>query len=171
MVLPESTDMVSLHSQMAMIFSDLSDVQREYGAEHGIRLFYADKGLVMQMADTVLFDLGRADIRPGAAPLIDRIAEAVKDAPHGVRIEGHTDDLPIATGRYPSNWELSTARAVNVLRYFVEQKGIPSDRLFAVGYSRYRPLFPNDSSENRARNRRVEIVFEAGAADRKGAAG
>ncbi len=166
-VLPKSSDMVGMRSEVGKVFDDLAEVKREYGAAQGIRLFYADKGLVMQVKDAVLFDLGSAKIRTEALPLVDRIAAVVASTSYPVRIEGHTDDLSIETKRFPSNWELSAARAVSVLRYCVEQKKIPAERLSAVGFGKFQPLFPNDSAENRARNRRVEIVFDTGADGRK----
>ena len=76
-----------------------------------------------------------------------------------VRIEGHSDVSPIKTVQFPSNWELSTARAVNVLRYFLETTGISSRRLSAVGFGEFQPIVPNDSMEHRSQNRRVEIIF------------
>jgi chemotaxis protein MotB len=76
-----------------------------------------------------------------------------------VRIEGHTDNLPVHTLRFPSNWELSTTRAVNVLRFFRKYHDIQANRLSAVGFAEYRPLVPNDSVAQRAQNRRVEIIF------------
>jgi len=82
-----------------------------------------------------------------------------RDWDNQIRIEGHTDDLPIHNSVFPSNWELSSARAISVLRYFI-QKGIEPQRLAAVGYGEYHPLVPNTSPENRARNRRVEIYIQ-----------
>jgi chemotaxis protein MotB len=75
-----------------------------------------------------------------------------------VRIEGHTDNVPIHTETYPSNWELSTARAVNVLRYFIEERGFPPEKLFAEGFADTRPRAANDTAERRAKNRRVNFV-------------
>ncbi|MGD8334598.1 MAG: OmpA family protein, partial [Desulfobacterales bacterium] len=76
-----------------------------------------------------------------------------------VRIEGHTDNVPIRTFLFPSNWELSTARAVNVLRYFIEHHQIDSQRLSAEGFGEFQPLVANDTAENRNKNRRVEVIF------------
>ncbi len=78
---------------------------------------------------------------------------------YSLRIEGHTDNSPIRTSRYPSNWELSTSRAVNVVRYLLDKRVIAADRLLAAGFGEYKPIFPNDTLENRARNRRVELLF------------
>jgi chemotaxis protein MotB len=106
-----------------------------------------------------LFDAGKAVISPPAVPLLQKIGAVIAETDYEVRVEGHTDDVPIQTAQYPSNWELSTARAVNVLRYFIETYPISGQRLSAEGYGEYQPMVPNDSPGHRARNRRVEIVF------------
>ena len=118
------------------------------------------RGLVLQIVtDRILFDLGRADLKPEGIQVLDGIADAVGTLPNEISVEGHTDDRPLNGGLpYPTNWELSTGRANAVLRYFVEQKGFPANKISAAGYADQRPLFPNDSDENQARNRRVEIV-------------
>ncbi len=113
----------------------------------------------MRLSDHALFDIGMADISPKAIPLLKKVGAIIAGSPYEVRVEGHTDDVPIKTARYPSNWELSTARAVTVLRYFIETCGISSRRLSAEGFAEYHPVAPNDSIENRAQNRRVEIIF------------
>lgn len=118
-----------------------------------------ERGLVITFLDNVFFDLGKADLRSEMLPVLDALAETLQGIDNHIRIEGHTCDLPINTPRFPSNWELSAARAIAVLRYFIEQKGISPQRLIAVGYGEYQPLVPNDSEENRRKNRRVEIVI------------
>jgi chemotaxis protein MotB len=91
--------------------------------------------------------------------LLNKIGLIIAETPCNVRIEGHTDNFPIHNVKYPSNWELSTARAVNVLRFFIENANIPAEKLSAVGFGKYHPVVPNDISANRAKNRRVEIIF------------
>lgn len=118
-----------------------------------------ERGLVITFLDNVFFDLGKADLRTEMFPVLDALAESLGGIENHIRIEGHTCNLPINTPRFPSNWELSAARAIAVLRYFIEKKSISPERLIAVGYGEYRPLVPNDSEENRRKNRRVEIVI------------
>jgi chemotaxis protein MotB len=113
---------------------------------------------MITLQDAILFHSGIAEINSRAYPTLDGIIANIKDMSHPIRIEGHTDDDPIHTGRYPSNWELSTARAVNVLKYFVDKGKTPPERLSAVGYGESRSVFPNDTPEHKAKNRRVEIV-------------
>ena len=113
----------------------------------------------MRMSEHTLFDLGSADISDEALPLLQKVGAIISKTDYLIRIEGHTDDLPIHTERYPSNWELSTARAVNVLRYFIKNHNIDPRRLAAEGFSEFHPLVANETPENRGKNRRVEIIF------------
>ena len=106
----------------------------------------------------VMFDSGSAQIRPEFTPILEKIAEELMKIPNDIRIEGHTDNRPIHTPMFPSNWELSAARATSVLRFLVK-KGIDPSRLSAVGYGEFRPVASNDTPEGRAKNRRVEILI------------
>lgn len=133
-----------------------TSTQEETGA---VMFIIDERGLVVSFLDTLLFDLGRADLRPNALPVLDAVATAIKGSTKVVRVEGHTDDLPIATVQYPSNWELSAARAITVTRYFITQHAIEPRRLSATGFGEYRPLVPNSSEDNRKKNRRVDIVI------------
>jgi len=111
----------------------------------------------IMLANPVLFGLGESELKPSAIAVLRQVARLLEDIPNAVLVEGHTDDRPIIGGKFRSNWELSTARAFSVIRYFIEEENIPPDRLSAVGYGEYRPLYPNDTEENRAMNRRIEI--------------
>ena len=91
--------------------------------------------------------------------MLNQIAKAIKKVSKPVRVEGHTDNVPIQTRRFPSNWELSVARAVNVVKYFAEVSNIDPHRLSAVGYGESRPIIANDTASNRVQNRRVEILL------------
>lgn len=120
------------------------------------------RGLVVTIVtDQVLFDEGRADVRPEGFAILGVVADALEEIPNVVMIEGHTDNRPISTTRFPSNWELSTARATSVLRYLTEQHGFPSDRLSASGYADTRPVSQGTDAASLAKNRRVEIVVLA----------
>ncbi len=118
-----------------------------------------ERGLVVSIvADSVLFTEGDADVQPGGEIVLGVIADALVDRPNAVVIEGHTDSRPISTSRYPSNWELSTARATSVLRYLTEQLGFDASRVSAAGYADTHPIAEGTDPESLARNRRVEIV-------------
>jgi len=158
-VLPPSPDIVEKESELAIILEDLRKLTGDLGLEEDINLSFSKKGLVMRLSDTFMFDLGGAEILPEAIPLLKKLVFIISKTSYPVRVEGHTDNLPIHTKKFPSNWELSTARAVNVLRYFTEKGKAPMQRLSAAGFGEFQPIFANDRPEDRARNRRVEIVF------------
>jgi chemotaxis protein MotB len=158
-VLPKSPDIVGSDDKLAQLFSELAELDERLQNEKDITLAYTTKGLVMRLSDRALFDLGVATISPQAIPLLKKVGDIIARPNFKVRIEGHTDNLPIKTSQFPSNWELSTARAVNVLRCFLETGQISSRRLSAVGFGEFQPIVPNDSIEHRAQNRRVEIIF------------
>ena len=130
------------------------------GLKEVVQLEESSRGLTITISNPVLFDLGRANLKPEVRPLLDKIGEMIKRSRVAVRVEGHTDNLPIRTSQFPSNWELSTTRAVNVLKYFIENCGVEPARLSAVGYGEYHPRVPNDTEAHRAQNRRVTIRIE-----------
>ncbi len=129
------------------------------GADIGIQVTYTQQGAHLSFEDGVLFDFGRADISSQGYGVLDKIVNVIRKMPYPLRVEGHTDNVPIHTQKFPSNWELSTARAVNVLKYFADTGQIDPRRLSAVGYGASKPLVANDSPRHRAKNRRVEIVL------------
>ena len=158
-VLPQSSDMADHSSELAKIFEELEVLDEQSRFNKEINFSFSSEGLVLRLSDYALFDLAVADISREALPLLEKIGEIIAKTSYQVRIEGHTDNLPIQTEKFPSNWELSITRAVNVLRYFRKTHDIPANRLSAVGFAEYRPLVPNDSAAQRAQNRRVEIIF------------
>jgi chemotaxis protein MotB len=128
-------------------------------ADPDIQVTHTHQGTRLSFEDQVLFDFGRAAINPAGFVFLNKIADAINKTPSTVRVEGHTDNVPIQTRRFPSNWELSVARAVNVVKYFADVSNIDPKRLSAVGYGESRPVAANDSLSNRAKNRRVEILL------------
>lgn len=145
--------------QLRELYNQISEFLANEGLEASVDLELEERGLTIRFADQVFFDLGQASLKPEARGILDKLTPILKDLPNPVRIEGHTDDLPIRTAQFPSNWELSTHRATNVIRYLVERSGLDPFRLSAAGYGEYRPLEPNDSPAGRAMNRRVDIVI------------
>jgi chemotaxis protein MotB len=117
------------------------------------------EGLAIRMEDEMLFKAGQAELQPGGIPILDVVAATLAGYPNPVRIEGHTDNRPIHSERFPSNWELSAARAASVLRYF-QNAGVDPRRLSAVGLGEWSPVAKNDSAAGRQKNRRVEIFME-----------
>lgn len=123
-----------------------------------LELIRDTRGLVVSMPDDAAFSTGSAEATAQARQLIRRIGETLRDVPNAIRIEGHTDDVPIRTVKYDSNWELSTARASAVVAFLIGTVGIDAGRLSAAGYGEFHPLNPNDTDAHRARNRRVDVV-------------
>ena len=128
-------------------------------ADFGIQITPIHQGIRLSFEDQILFDFGKADINRLGNGLLNQVAKVIHLGSDAVRVEGHTDNIPIQTPRYPSNWELSVARAVNVVKYFIENGNIDPRRLSAVGYGESRPLVDNDTPANRLKNRRVEILL------------
>ncbi len=132
-----------------------------HGLQNQVQTQIDQRGLVIRLlTDKVLFDSGQADLKAGAGPLLDQVASLLRNdtGGHDVMVEGHTDNIPIAGSEYPTNWELSTARAARVVRYLIGA-GVPGGRLGAVGYADLHPIASNDTPDGRSLNRRVEIVL------------
>ncbi len=153
------SDDVGLEEGLAPIIREFVQMQAEFGLQQEMEYSISTEGLVLQVFDSALFDSGVAEISPEAFPVLNRIAHVILRSTHTVRIEGHTDNLPIHTEKTPSNWDLSTTRAVNVLRYLIDKGKCSPDKLSAAGFGEFQPIFPNDTPEHRAKNRRVEFVF------------
>ena len=134
-------------------------LSKEIG-EDKVTLGIEQKGLVITFVDSVLFNSGKAKLRPQASESLDKVAKVCRGivADREVGIEGHTDNQPIKYSGWKSNWELSTARATSVLHYLAKE-GISPERLSATGYGEFRPIATNKTVEGRQKNRRVEIVI------------
>ena len=135
------------------------DLAQEMGVAEHVNVTLEKEGIGITLSGNLLFDSGRADLRPESTKILDEIADRVRNIPNEIRVEGHTDNIPVDSDLYPTNWELSTARATVVTRYLIEADKIQPQRLSAVGFSEYRPLVDNNTKENRALNRRVEILI------------
>ncbi|MEE8577083.1 MAG: flagellar motor protein MotB [candidate division Zixibacteria bacterium] len=118
----------------------------------------SERGLIVHVMESALFSAGSADLQPRSREVLDLVSELILPLPNHIRVEGHTDDRPIRTAVYPTNWELASARATSVVRYFIENHDIRPSRISALGYGKFRPIRPNNTTENRASNRRVDIV-------------
>ncbi len=145
--------------------------QKEAQAAEQIADYFSEKGLDkianvdinaqrirIQLATPVLFGSGDAEIMTDSATVLDEIANLINKVPNKVVIEGHTDNIPIKTAQYSSNWELSVDRAINVINYF-GSTGIPPERFAAAGYGEFQPVASNETPEGRSKNRRIEIII------------
>lgn len=129
------------------------------GLEGKVLIHREERGLVVSLlTDGIFFEKGSAELSEEAKRVLREIAPVLKSSGRFIRVEGHTCNLPIHTPRFPSNWELSLARAVTVVQYLIAC-GVPPERISAVGYGEFRPMFPNTNEENRRLNRRVDIVM------------
>lgn len=152
-------DMSASSSELDTIFNEMGGIlQDEYFADK-VTVGVRDEGVAISVSGNLLFASGRADLRPEAVKLLQAVARVLSRIPNPVRVEGHTDDVPPTGTEFPSNWELSGARAVAVVRYLTEIEGIDPSRFSAAAYSQYQPVVPNDSARGRAKNRRSEIVI------------
>jgi chemotaxis protein MotB len=143
---------------LKLLQQKINKMARDMGLEDKIDASMEERGLVIRISESAFFDLGSADLKPGAVRVLDVISGLLLQIPNHVRIEGHTDNVPIRTAKFPSNWELSTSRATNCVRYLIEQHAFPPERISALGYGEYRPVADNNVDAGRARNRRVDIV-------------
>jgi chemotaxis protein MotB len=119
------------------------------------------RGLVISLRQAVFFPSGEDVIDPRTYPIVEKIAALLNSQPNRIRMEGHTDSVPIHTARFRSNWELSTARAIAMLRLLTDRYEVDPERLAVAGYAETSPVAPNDSEEGRGRNRRVDIVISS----------
>lgn len=153
------SETVGLEEGLAPIIRQFVQMRDEFGLQKEVEYAISTEGLVLQVSDSALFDRGVTEISPKAFPFLNKIAHIISKSTHAVRIEGHADNLPIHTEKTPSNWDLSTTRAVNVLRYLIDKGKCSPNKLSAAGFGEFQPIFPNDTPEHRAKNRRVEFVF------------
>lgn len=144
----------------AQRFEQVTRVLQEQGIAERVEVSLRADGIHLNLQDSVLFTSGDAALLPAARIVLRLVTEVLAEHIEAVHVEGHTDDRPIATARFPSNWELSTARAASVVRFLLELPDtLPPDRFTASGYGEHRPAASNATPDGRARNRRVEIFF------------
>lgn len=141
------------------VYNLVQDYVDAQGLDANVTVDMDKRGVFVDIKEAILFEPGSAEIKEDGLKVLERLKGIFNDFDNEIVIEGHTDDVPMNTPQFPSNWELSTGRAVAVLRYLAEEGDIEPTRLAATGYGEYRPIVPNDSVENRASNRRVNILI------------
>ena len=147
-------------NQMEKVSQTIQGALKKQLEKDDVHLLHTAKGLVLRLPDFLLFDSGQAKLRPEAMPLLNKLASILKLIPNQIAIEGHTDNRPIHTSQFPSNWELSTARAASLVRYLVEDQHLEPQRCEAAGYGEYRPVADNRADKGRQSNRRVELIIK-----------
>ncbi|MCL2219367.1 MAG: flagellar motor protein MotB [Chitinispirillia bacterium] len=139
----------------------VKEVVKKEDMGEAIKVQVTESGIAIKLADPVAFESGSADVNPKLYGVLADIAKIINEAPTSqVRVEGHTDNVPIRNARFPSNWELSSARALNIVRQMANTGGVDPGRMSAIGYGEYRPIVPNTTPENRKQNRRIEIYVD-----------
>ncbi|MDI3477399.1 MAG: chemotaxis protein MotB [Thermoanaerobacterium sp.] len=141
------------------IESQLDKLIKQNNLQNMVTYKVEERGFVISLNDTLLFDTGSADVKPDQKATLIKIGNILKTMPNYIRVEGYTDDVPINNSQFHSNWELSVIRATNVVEILVNDVKIDPAKISAVGYGEYRPIVPNDSDKNRQLNRRVDIVI------------
>lgn len=144
-------------ARLKAIVRDMDNVLQSLVREGQVRINETPRGIAVDISASLLFAPGRAELSVSAQQALNSVARVLAGLPNAVEVEGHTDDNPIANSQYPSNWELSAARASRVVRLFVEG-GVAPERLAAVGYAEFRGVDDNTTAEGRARNRRVTVL-------------
>lgn len=146
---------------LIILKKQIDEISRQLGLGMQLSTELQTRGLVIHISESTFFDLGKADLKLKAKNILDLISIQLLKVPNHIRVEGHTDNLPINTPKFPSNWELSTTRATVCLRYLIEKHNFPPERISALGYAEYRPIASNKTEQGRTKNRRVDIVVLA----------
>jgi chemotaxis protein MotB len=149
---------MQVKSDLNRIRQDLTQSLAKQIATHAVSLEMGRDGLVISLSEAGFFDSGSATPKAEALPALRQIAERLSASPYDLRIEGHTDNIPVHNAEFDSNWELSAARATHIARLFLEMTALPPDRMSAAGYAEFHPVASNDTAEGRAENRRVDLV-------------
>ncbi len=143
---------------LKLLQTKITKMAKEMGLQDKINAGMDQRGLVIRISESAFFDPGRAELKPDAIKVLDIISGLLIQIPNHIRIEGHTDNVPISTEKFPSNWELSVNRATVCVRYLIEKHNFPPEKISALGYGEYRPIADNGTLEGRGKNRRVDIV-------------
>ena len=157
---PRDADFTSIHNQIKQfVGKDAPGQPYQPSDTDAITVSTVNQGIQIRLNGSMLWPSGAAELKPAAKPALDEVIETLRGLPNRIRIEGHTDNMPIKGGRFASNLELSEARAQAVANYLVEKGRIPQERISVMGYGASRPIAPNDTPEHRKLNRRAEIVI------------
>jgi chemotaxis protein MotB len=158
-IVPKMPDTQVMTSPKERLQDQLNKLIIDNNYSNSIQLEENERGITIHIRENILFPPGRAELSDASKIVLNRIATVIKTIPNDIRIEGHTDNTPINTIQYPSNWHLSADRALNTGYYLLKSEGISPDKITIVGNGEYKPIAENDSPENRSKNRRVDIVI------------
>ena len=155
---PNTSDAESELEQMEALKAKLDAKLKSENLTSSVKTGIDSRGLVVSLNNAIFFDPGSAQIKKENEKTLLDIAQIVNTMNNFIRIEGHTDNVPMKSEMYPSNWDLSAARAANVVQLFINEAGVSPQKLVAVGYGEYRPVADNSTEEGRAKNRRIDII-------------
>ncbi|MEE9498603.1 MAG: flagellar motor protein MotB [Nitrospinaceae bacterium] len=150
-----------VNREMEDIISEVEEFVFKNKLSGEVRVSSDERGAVITISDVVVFPPGSADMTSRGRKTLRQVFDVLKQFNYNVKVEGHTDNTPIHTLRYPSNWELSASRAAEVAHMLIDD-GYPPERLSVEGFAEFRPIVPNTSAQNRSRNRRIEVVYQRG---------
>lgn len=154
---------VQQQAEMDNIYEKVKELVEDKGLTENVDVEKVDAGVLLRFKDKVLFDTGQADLKDESKNTLERLAEILRHYDKNIRIEGHTDNIPIKNSNFKSNWYLSAARAISVVRFFTEDlpeaERFDSKRFEVSGYGENRPIVPNNSDQNRQKNRRIEVTI------------
>lgn len=155
----ENMEQNEIDQQLDDLLEDVNEYLEENEFTEEITASRDDRGVVLVLQEQALFESASADLIGDAQPFLDKVAELLDTIPNMVKVEGHTDSRPIRTAQFPSNWELSGARASSVIRYLSDTADLDQERFMAAGYGDTRPIAPNTTADNLQQNRRVVVVI------------
>ncbi|OPZ85191.1 MAG: Motility protein B [Firmicutes bacterium ADurb.Bin419] len=138
---------------------DVEELIKELEIEDYVQVVETKTSVILRINSVILFDIGKADIKDSGKEALKKVGELMKKLNTGIAVQGHTDNVPIKTTLFPTNWELSTKRATNVVLFLVNECSLDPTKLTATGNGEFRPIAPNDTEENRQKNRRIDIVI------------
>ncbi len=157
--LDENTETSTIMQEIQEVYEKILDYVEAEGLDADVTVNFDKRGIFVDIKEAILFDSASAKIKDTGVVVLEKLEGILNEFDNEIVIEGHTDDIPMQSALYSSNWELSTGRSVAVLRYLSEEGKIPAKRMAAMGYGEYRPIVPNTSEENRAANRRVNVLI------------
>ncbi|RLJ19401.1 type VI secretion system protein TssL [bacterium endosymbiont of Escarpia laminata] len=160
--------LAQLEAEVEQQAEELAEMLKEEIEEGMLEIETEQTKIIIRIQEKGSFPSGRASLKPGFFDVITRITDVVAETPGNIVVAGHTDNIPISTQRFRSNWELSSARAVTVVHAMLSNSGLDPTRVLVEGHADSNPLAPNDSRENRAKNRRVELIIERGEDEESG---
>jgi len=158
-VVPKMSENALMTKPKEKLSEELNKLIIENDYSNSIQMEENERGIVIHILEKILFPPGNAELSSSSKIVLKKIANVIRSLPNDIRIEGHTDNIPISTPQYPSNWHLSADRALNTGYYLIKEEGISPDKVTIVGNGEYQPIAPNDSPENRTKNRRVDLVI------------